>query len=73
MPARSVGVPTIFRRLLNSLCQFDILYCLLIITEGQTAIKNMYPGMTLHSQGSDHAVLPAESRQDIMASGTDKE
>jgi FAD/FMN-containing dehydrogenase len=29
--------------LLNSLCQFDILYCLLVLTEGQTSVKSMYP------------------------------
>ncbi|OBK86359.1 hypothetical protein [Mycolicibacter sinensis] len=29
--------------LLNSLCQFDILYCLLVSAEGVTSAKSMYP------------------------------
>jgi hypothetical protein len=29
--------------LLNSLCQFDVLYCVLVLTEGQTSVKSMYP------------------------------
>jgi hypothetical protein len=29
--------------LLNSLCQFDILYCLLVATEGQTHVRSFYP------------------------------
>lgn len=28
---------------LNSLCQFDILYCLLVTLEGTTAVRSMYP------------------------------
>lgn len=29
--------------LLNSLCQFDILYCLLVAAEGQTSVRSFYP------------------------------
>ncbi|MFV8165305.1 hypothetical protein ACNQVK_24970 [Mycobacterium sp. 134] len=29
--------------LLNSLCQFDILYCLLVVVDGPTSVKSMYP------------------------------
>jgi hypothetical protein len=38
-----VGNPDGDDALLNSLCQFDILYCLLVLTEGQTSVKSMYP------------------------------
>jgi hypothetical protein len=37
------GNPSSDDALLNSLCQFDILYCLLVVTEGQTSVKSMYP------------------------------
>ena len=37
------GNPASDDALLNSLCQFDILYCLLVLTEGQTSVKSMYP------------------------------
>lgn len=37
------GNPPSDDALLNSLCQFDILYCLLVLTEGQTSVKSMYP------------------------------
>ena len=37
------GNPASDDPLLNSLCQFDILYCLLVLTEGQTSVKSMYP------------------------------
>lgn len=39
----TVGNPASDDALLNSLCQFDILYCLLVLTEGQTSVKSMYP------------------------------
>lgn len=29
--------------LLNALCQFDILYCLLVAAEGQTSVRSFYP------------------------------
>jgi hypothetical protein len=37
------GNPASDDPLLNSSCQFDILYCLLVLTEGQTSVKSMYP------------------------------
>jgi hypothetical protein len=37
------GNPASDDALLNSLCQFDILYCLLVLTEGQTSVISMYP------------------------------
>jgi hypothetical protein len=37
------GNPASDDALLNSLCQFEIFYCLLVLTEGQTSVRSMYP------------------------------
>lgn len=45
--------------LLNSLCQFDILYCLLVVTEGQTSVKSMYPSSAAFDEGRADPILVA--------------
>ena len=42
--------------LLNSLCQFDIVYCLLVITEGETSVKSVYPSSAAFDETRASAV-----------------
>lgn len=45
--------------LLNSLCQFDVLYCLLVVTEGQTSVKSMYPSSAAFDEARADPILVA--------------
>jgi hypothetical protein len=43
--------------LLNSLCQFDILYCLLVATEGQTSVRSFYPSSAAFNETRADPIL----------------
>lgn len=42
---------------LNSLCQFDILYCLLVATEGQTSVRSFYPSSAAFNETRADPIL----------------
>lgn len=63
--------------LLNSLCQFDILYCLLVVSEGQTSVKSMYPSSAAFDERRADPILVAitgdpVTRAALFPSCTDK-
>jgi hypothetical protein len=54
--------------LLNSLCQFDILYCLLVVTEGQTKVKSFYPSSAAFNESrSDPALVKVAGEGAVRA------
>lgn len=62
------GNPTSDDVLLNSLCQFDILYCLLVTTEGQTSVKSMYPSCAAFDESrADPALVTVAGDQAVRA------
>jgi hypothetical protein len=62
------GNPTSGDVLLNSLCQFDILYCLLVTTEGQTSVKSMYPSSAAFDESrADPALVTVASDKAVRA------
>lgn len=58
-PFSSIGTSTSDDGLLNSLCQFDILYCVLVVAEGQTSVKSMYPSSAAFDEGRADPILVA--------------
>jgi hypothetical protein len=44
-------------QLLNTLCQFDILYCLLVATEGQTPVRSFYPSSAAFNETRADPIL----------------
>lgn len=54
--------------LLNSLCQFDILYCLLVIIEGETSVKSMYPSSAAFDESrADPALVTVAGDKAVRA------
>jgi hypothetical protein len=55
-------------RSLNSLCQFDILYCLLVVAEGQTRIRSFYPFSTAFDETrADPALVTVAGDSEVRA------
>lgn len=76
--APDVGNPGPDDALINSLCQFDILYCLLVLTEGQTSVKSMYPSSAAFDESrADPALVTitgnAAVRTTLFPGSTDAE
>ncbi|MGV0052604.1 hypothetical protein ACRU43_25610 [Mycobacterium colombiense] len=54
--------------LLNSLCQFDILYCLLVVAEGQTQVRSFYPSSAAFDESrADPALVKVASDATVRA------
>lgn len=54
--------------LLNSLCQFDILYCLLVATEGATKVRNFYPSSAAFNEArADPALVKVATNPAVRA------
>ncbi|WP_201359279.1 hypothetical protein [Mycobacterium paraintracellulare] len=52
--------------LLNSLCQFDIFYCLLVVLEGTTSVRSMYPSSAAFNESRADPALVAVAGDDTM-------
>jgi hypothetical protein len=52
--------------LLNSLCQFDILYCLLVATERQTQVRSFYPSSAAFDEPRAYPALVKVAGDDAV-------
>lgn len=52
--------------LLNSLCQFDILYCLLVATEGQTQVRSFYPSSAAFDESRADPILVKVANDSVI-------